>query len=772
MRLVATVFVAIAPAAVVMYIADLPWMGFVTGLLALAAAWFGGEHFVLRQVRVILNTARHLASGDLSSRTQLNETTGELGELAGTIDRMAESMETRSHEAEIAQRTLSTRAQQQTVVAALGQFALVSQDFTALVNQSVTMVAQTLDVEFTHLLELQPDRTSLIMRAGVGWKSGTVSTAIIEAHGSSQAAFVLSSGEPVVISDMREERRFVAPRLLLEHGILSGVAVVVATRQQPLGVLGAYSKKIRSFTGDEINFLVAVGMALATAAERARTDEELHKLALFAQLNPNPALELLVDGTISYFNDAALKLALSVDCDSPHAILPEEIDEIITMCLLTGESKRMETKIQARTLEWSFHPVPTSHVVHCYIEDITERLSLEAQLLQSQKMESVGQLAAGVAHDFNNMLTIIQGHSGMLMAKPNIPTDLFDSAQAVYFASERAAGLTRQLLMFSRKNVMQRKQLDLRTVVANMIKLLKRSLGETVALEFKPSELVPVVHADAGMLEQVIMNLAVNARDAMPRGGTLTIDLSPMEVDDEYVHAHPEAIKGQYVCLRVSDTGVGMDEAVMNRIFEPFFTTKEVGKGTGLGLATVYGIVKQHDGWLEVSSELGKGTSFSVFLPASEAAVDAAKLETDPAAFVRGGKETILVVEDEPVLRDMAHLILEECGYRVVSAANGPEALAVWEEKKLVVDLLLTDMVMPEGLSGVELAEQLLPQKPQLKVIFASGYTVDEVSEAFLEKNNARFLQKPYTRITLARAVRQSLDQAKRPMLTEALHSA
>jgi len=760
-RLVATVFIAIAPALVVMYFTQLPWVGFVIGLLALGAAWFGGERFILRQVRVILRTARQLAAGDFSSRTELGDTKGELGELARAFDRMAESIETRAREAEATQRTLSTRAQQQTVVAALGQFALVSQDFSALLNQAVTMVGQTLEVEFVHALELQPNGESLLMRAGVGWRSGAVGSAVIEARGSSQASFVLTSGEPVVITNMREERRFIAPPLLLDHGILSGIAVVVASHHQPYGVLGAYSKKARSFTGDEINFMVAVGMALATAAERTVTEAELQKLAAFVQLNPNPALEIAADGAITYFNDAALNLALSVNREHPRLVLPQNITEIVQECLFTAQSRlRLETKIDNRTLSWSFHPVLASHVVHCYVEDITERLNLEAQLFQSQKMESVGQLAAGVAHDFNNMLTIIQGHSGMLMARPNLPTELFDSAQAIYFASERAAGLTRQLLMFSRKNVMQRKQLDLRDVVGNMIKLLKRSLGETVTLDFKPPTEVPVVYADAGMLEQVVMNLAVNARDAMPRGGTLTISVNPVAIAESYAHVHPEARIGQFVCLRVSDTGMGMEAAVINRIFEPFFTTKEVGKGTGLGLATVYGIVKQHDGWIEVTSEVGKGSTFNVFLPASSATAEA-KHDTDPAAFVRGGKETILVVEDEPVLRDMAHLILEECGYRILSASNGPEALAVWEQKHLIVDLLLTDMVMPKGISGVELAEKLLANKPGLKVIFASGYTVDEVSEAFLEKNNARFLQKPYTRITLARAVRQALDQTK-----------
>lgn len=761
MRLVATVFVAVAPASVVMYFFRLPWMGFVMGLLALGSAWYGGEHFVLRQARSILRTARQLAAGDLSSRTQLPGAAGELRELALTFDRMAESLEKRQIESEIAQRSLTNRAQQQSVVAALGQFALVSQDYNGLVHQAVTMVGQTLEVELTHLLELQPDGESLLMRSGTGWKAGVIGSAIIEARGSSHAGFVLASGEPVVIHNMREEKRFIAPPVLLEHSALSGVSAVISTRRGPYGVLGAYSRRERVYTGDEVNFMVAVATALGQAVERSWTESELLKMAAFAQLSPNPALEISSQGFITYFNDATLRLALSVRCDHPRTLLPGNVAEIIRDCLAIGRSKlHHETKTEGRTLSWSFHPVVASRVVHCYVEDITDRLNLEAQLRQSQKMESVGQLAAGVAHDFNNMLTIIQGHAGMLMARPNLAAVMFESAQAITFASERAAGLTRQLLMFSRKNVMQRKLLDLREVIGNMSKMLKRLLGETITLEFHPPAELPPVYGDAGMIEQVLMNLAVNARDAMPRGGTLALAIICLKVSDALVEANPEARKGRFVCLRVSDTGVGMDSTIVSRIFEPFFTTKETGKGTGLGLATVYGIVKQHEGWIEVKSEEGQGSTFSVFLPARSETLPAAKQDTDSTPFIRGGPETILVVEDEPVLREMTLSILTECGYRIHEAGNGREAMAVWQRQGGAVDLLLTDMVMPEGVSGVELAEKLLALQPKLKVLFTSGYTVDEMSESFLAKHNARFLQKPYTRVTLARAVRQALDSA------------
>jgi nitrogen-specific signal transduction histidine kinase/ActR/RegA family two-component response regulator len=399
-----------------------------------------------------------------------------------------------------------------------------------------------------------------------------------------------------------------------------------------------------------------------------------------------------------------------------------------------------------------------SHVVHGYVEDITQRLSLEAQLRQSQKMESIGQLAAGVAHDFNNMLTIIQGHSGLLLARPNLSPEMQDSAQAIYFGAERAAGLTRQLLMFSRKNVMQPRQMDLREVVGNMLKMLQRLMGETVRLEFAPPDELPLVQVDPGMIEQVIMNLAVNARDAMPKGGVLAISTVPVEIEEAYLQTHAQARVGSFVRLRARDTGCGMDAATKARIFEPFFTTKEVGKGTGLGLATVYGILKQHEGWVDVESEPGAGTTFDAFIPALPADAVKRAEETKPDAPVRGGKETILVVEDEDVLRDMANLILSDCGYRVIEASSGVEALRIWEKHGAEVDLLLTDMVMPEGMSGMDLATRLLAAKPGLRIIFASGYSMDDLDTTFVRKGHASFLQKPYTHITLAKAVRACLD--------------
>jgi two-component system cell cycle sensor histidine kinase/response regulator CckA len=295
-------------------------------------------------------------------------------------------------------------------------------------------------------------------------------------------------------------------------------------------------------------------------------------------------------------------------------------------------------------------------------------------------------------------------------------------------------------------------------VVANMSKMLQRLIGETIALECRTPPQLPAVRGDTGMIEQVLMNLTVNARDAMPKGGRLLISTEAVQIDEKYARRHPNGRPGDFVCLQVKDNGTGMDAATMKHIFEPFFTTKPEGKGTGLGLATVYGIVKQHAGWIEVASQPGGGTAFLIFFPVdTRPAEDQTEIFT-PATALRGKGETILVVEDEPVLRDLAQLILQDCGYRVVQAASGVEALTVWQKNQGAIDLLLTDVVMPDGLSGKDLAESLIGYKPTLKVVFTSGYNVDDLGTEFIQYNQSHFLQKPYSRYTVAKAVKDCLN--------------
>jgi PAS domain S-box-containing protein len=391
------------------------------------------------------------------------------------------------------------------------------------------------------------------------------------------------------------------------------------------------------------------------------------------------------------------------------------------------------------------------------LRDLTAQKRLEEHLRQSQKMEAIGQLAGGVAHDFNNILTVIQGHASLLLTGGSLTEVSARSAHQITQAAERAAGLTRQLLTFSRRQVMQPRRLDMNEVVGNMTKMLGRILGEDVTLQLNYFPQPALVQADAGMMEQVLLNLAVNSRDAMPKGGVLEIRISLLDVDARRLAGHSKAHGGRLVCLTVTDTGCGIAPENLRRVFEPFFTTKEMGKGTGLGLATVYGIVKQHQGWIEVESEPGKGTTFRVFLPRIAATTRAS--EDQPAErAVRGGTETILVVEDEAPVRKLVCNVLSRQGYRILQAESGMKALQVWRESKEQIDLLLTDLVMPDRLSGRELAEKLCAERPQLKVIYTSGYSADVIAKDIVLSRGLSYLQKPYHPHKLALTVRDCLD--------------
>jgi two-component system cell cycle sensor histidine kinase/response regulator CckA len=391
--------------------------------------------------------------------------------------------------------------------------------------------------------------------------------------------------------------------------------------------------------------------------------------------------------------------------------------------------------------------------------DVTMHRRLEEQLRQSQKMEAIGQLAGGVAHDFNNILTVIHGHGSLLLS-----SDLDDtaarSAQQITMAAERAAGLTRQLLTFSRRQLIQPKKLDMNKIVGNMTDMLGRLLGADVSLQLNYSHSPATVEADAGMMEQVLLNLGVNARDAMPRGGQLGVRISIVDVNENHVRRHPDARIGTFVCVAKSDTGTGIAPENISRIFEPFFTTKEVGKGTGLGLATVYGIVKQHQGWIEVESVVGKGTTFRIYIPF----VGAPQPDTEKPStqiIVRGGTETILLVEDERPVRELVARILEKYGYKILQAGTGVEAVGIWQQHKDKIALLLTDLVMPDNMNGRELAEALWEEQPDLKVIFTSGYSADIVGKDFKLEAETNFLQKPYHPQILALTVRRCLDGKK-----------
>ncbi|TAL05300.1 MAG: PAS domain S-box protein, partial [Verrucomicrobia bacterium] len=395
--------------------------------------------------------------------------------------------------------------------------------------------------------------------------------------------------------------------------------------------------------------------------------------------------------------------------------------------------------------------------------DVTEQRQMEEQFRQSQKMEAVGLLAGGVAHDFNNMLLVMQGHAGLLAMGENLTPEQLESTQEINKAAERAANLTRQLLLFSRRQALQLRDLDLNETVTNMTKMLRRIVGEDIAIQCRYSPQPLLLHADAGMMDQILLNLSVNARDAMPKGGSLVIETAVANFTETADATVPHARPGSFACLTLSDTGSGIAPEVLPRIFEPFFTTKGVGKGTGLGLATVFGIVQQHQGWITVESKPDEGTKFRIYLPRLTAPSQA---DASPAsiASLRGGSETILLVEDDLALRRVVRNILVRLGYRVLEATTGLEALELWTEHQSSVALLFTDLVMPDGMSGAELAQVLLKHNPQLEVIYTSGYSPDIAGKDVNLREGVNFVAKPFEAQKLAQIVRARLDRSREPV--------
>ena len=392
-------------------------------------------------------------------------------------------------------------------------------------------------------------------------------------------------------------------------------------------------------------------------------------------------------------------------------------------------------------------------------KDVTREVALEDQLRQSQKMEAFGQLAGGVAHDFNNIMAIIQMQASLLKIGGTLSAEQTRIADEIIVTVKRAAALTSQLLLFSRKKPIQPQDLDLNVSLGNMTKMLQRALGETIQMQIHFSAEPMFINVDPGMIDQVLLNLSVNARDAMPQGGRLVIATTPVEFDKLITAQSALARPGSFVCLSVADTGCGIPKENLAKIFEPFYTTKDVGKGTGLGLATVFGIVQQHQGWINVYSEVGQGTTFKIYFPRLSAVNDQ-KTTSRTGATAPRGTETILLVEDEPPMRDIVQIYLTKLGYQVIAAPTGVKAMEVWKEHRQKIRLLLTDMVMPDGMTGNELAERLLRDNPQLKVIYTSGYSPEIAGKDLPIQEGVNFIAKPFESYLLAQTIRNRLDQS------------
>ncbi len=410
------------------------------------------------------------------------------------------------------------------------------------------------------------------------------------------------------------------------------------------------------------------------------------------------------------------------------------------------DGRILDVEVIRQELDYAGRPA-----VLAVLSDVTHRKQLEAQLLQAQKMEAVGMLASGVAHDFNNLLTIITGYSELMKASLPLEDRNRNAAEQILKAGERAAALTRQLLAFSRRDTTQAKVIDLNLLVGGLAIMLRRLIGEDIDLRLDLGKDVGQVTANPGQIEQVVMNLAVNARDAMPKGGTLTLQTANVALDENYGATHTPARAGHYVMLAVKDTGTGMDAHTRSRLFEPFFTTKGHGRGTGLGLSIVFGIVRQSGGNVEVASEPGQGTSVKIYLPRVEQ--EAAPEIERPKAAAERGSETILLVEDEGMVRMLVRETLEHEGYKILEAAGPEQARRICRQYDRPIQLMITDVVMPKE-SGCALAARLAVTRPDMKVLYMSGY-----SDTGLISDGAKFLQKPFTPLALAHAVREILQQ-------------
>ncbi len=495
------------------------------------------------------------------------------------------------------------------------------------------------------------------------------------------------------------------------------------------------------------------------------------------QANPVPTtLQWLADGSYLDANPAFLRLAgytrecLLQQTAGALGLWPEaDVWQQILASLEAGapfrakEARLLSRENGVRDVLLSVEKLEISGqaCVLTSIEDVTERLLLERKYQQAQKMEAVGQLAAGIAHDFNNLLTVIQSYTALVLEDQGLGAENREGLTQVRSAAARAAALTRQLLIFSRRQITRPEPVDLAVTILHMQEMLGRLMPEHIRLDWRCSPSLPLIVADEPNLEQVIINLAINARDAMPEGGTITLTAAPAHVSEAAAARHPDARPGHFLQLAVADTGSGMSEDVVAHIFEPFFTTKSLGKGTGLGLSTVYAIVRQHSGWIEVNSRRGEGTRFEIFLPTvdeSQRRTLHSHLEAPEPDSVEGRGERILLVEDEPTVRLATRTIISRAGYRVTEAPDAPTALQIWTNTPTPFDLVVTDMVMPNGVSGAELVAQLRERCPGLRVIITTGYSQELLQQEARGFGGARLLLKPFTTTSLLRTMRELLD--------------
>ena len=669
-------------------------------------------------------------------------------------------------------------ANQLRAAALFGMHALSNASPHAIYQEAVELVAAALCAEMCCLVELRQDTEDCILRAATNGllESGHTERIVSDCHALTE--YALLQNDPVTVEDIRTETRFPLPALLLEHDILSGIFFIVYREDgNPWGMLNVCSVMHRRFTEEDAEFVQNVANILGLFAQRnhmeaaLKASEERLRLSMEAAEMGSWHWDVRTD--IQIWSPRCRKL-LGVAEDTPISfavfkdrVHPDDLPQVMESIRLSVND-RVPCVLEYRVIfpdgsvRWiwdkgmTFYgpdgaPVRREGVVY----DITERKQLEAQYRQAQKMEGIGQLAGGIAHDFNNLLSIILGYAELIDEDLPEESPIRVRIRTMMDAANNASDLTRQLLSFARRQLSDPKIISPNQHIENMTQMLRPLIGEDIHLQAHLDAEVGHVCIDPHQMEQLLVNLVVNARDAMPQGGTLSLRTTQEVIAENRRHPQFVLPPGAYVRLSVSDTGIGMTEEVRDRVFEPFFTTKGVGGGTGLGLASVYGIIKQHQGFIFVESAPGEGSAFHIYLPQKEGQVSAVAAVERPSAFSLAGK-TILVVEDEPLLRELATLTLRKYGCNVLEAGDGVEALQVVATYPEEIHLLLTDAIMPR-MGGKELAERLKPLRPTMRILLASGYAEDRFLQDQSLPPDTAFLRKPFTQRDLLSSVQAAL---------------
>jgi PAS domain S-box-containing protein len=690
---------------------------------------------------------------------------------------------------------LEQRLHQQALLAELGHIALTDVTLDALLGEACRLTALGLGIKHCKVLEYQPDEGRFLVRAGVGWHEGVVGHATIGADLASPAGYAYQTRRPVISNHLAQEERFRTPELLVEHDIRRAINVILDGHEPPFGVLEADSPTDGDFNERDLAFLEAVANLLGMALQRHRADAEIRRLneSLASQVEERTAQLLASQHQIQLFYDHSSEChALLVVGETGEFVYEElnpaglrlygmsreevvgrtlgevhnsetatEIAHALNEALATDRPVRYQRAQGASLIDAIAAPVPAhageARCVAVSARDVTESRQLEEQLRQAQKMEAVGQLTGGVAHDFNNLLTVVIGNLDV-MELGLTDERLVRLLGAARRGAERAATLTHRLLAFSRKQPLAPQPVDLNKLVGGMSDLLRRSLGETVTIDTSLAGDLWQTSADANQIENALLNLALNARDAMAPGGKLTIGTANAVLDAAYAARYPEVARGDYALLSVTDTGTGMSAETLAKAFEPFFTTKDIGNGSGLGLSMVYGFARQSGGHAAIKSAPGHGTTVELYLPrliAPAAAPEAAPIV--PMPDHRTG-EIILVVEDDEDVRAYSVTALETLGYVVHAARHAEDALRKLDELDRV-DLLFTDVGLPGGTNGRELAEAAVATRPSLKVLFTTGYASRAVVRDGTVDPGIDMIGKPFTLKEIALKLRDVLER-------------